>query len=70
MEIIGISIIKTDSGKSFSIISGLCPAISRNIPLNVTFITAPVLSVKLKNLPLRNINVIKAIKDRYKVCIR
>ena len=47
-------IIKTESGKSFSINSRVCPALSRKIPLNVTLIKDPDFSVNVRKLPVRN----------------
>lgn len=60
----------TESGKRFSISSKPCPPASLTIPLNVTFITDPVLSAKFKKLPLRNNNDSRVVNDRYKDCTR
>ena len=64
-DITGMRIIKTDSGKSFSISSNPCPVLARNTPENVTLISDPVFSEKAKMLPLSNNNDKIVINDRY-----
>jgi hypothetical protein len=57
-------IIKTESGKSFSINSRFCPALSLKIPLNATLIKDPDFSVKVRKPPLRNSRDNSVISDR------
>jgi hypothetical protein len=65
-DITGIRTIKAESGKSFSINSGLWAAVlSRKIPLSVTLIKDPDFSEKIKMLPLKNINDNTVINERY-----
>ena len=64
-EITGIRIIIAASGHRKSTDSKPFPPVSLISPVNVTFVTDPDLSIKVKKLPFRNNNVIRIVNDRY-----